>query len=116
MQFYGSFGYPLNFVFFSYNNPQSITISHILMSNMLPDISPALCIWTNVGNSVTKVVPEEQLYTDALNEMKSKDNSEQSNKIIMFGDGITCGISISGFNYLKSGETKFKYIFGASAH
>ena len=83
---------------------------------MLPDISPALCIWTNVGNSVTKVVHEEKLYTDALNEMKSKDNSEQSNKIIMFGDDITCGISISGFNCLKSGETKFKYIFGASAH
>ena len=62
-----------------------------------------------------RIVHGERLYTDALNEMKSKHDGKQSNKI-MFGDSISCGIKVSEFNYLKYGEMKLKCILGASAH
>ena len=63
-----------------------------------------------------RVVPEERLYKDALNETKSKDNRKKSNKII-FGDSIPHGIKVNEFNYyLESGEAKFKCIPGASTH
>ena len=63
-----------------------------------------------------RVTPGERLYKDALNETKSKENRKQSNKIIIFGGSIPRGIKVNQFNYyLKSGETKFKCIPGASA-
>ena len=64
-----------------------------------------------------RVVPGERLYKDALNETKSKDNSKQSNKIIIFHNSITPGKGVSEFNYYsKIGEVKFKCILGASTH
>ena len=64
-----------------------------------------------------RLVPGERLYKDALNETKSKDNSKQSNKIIILDDSIPRGKGVSKFNYYsKSGEMKFKCILGASAH
>ena len=62
-----------------------------------------------------RIVHGERVYADALNEMKSKHDRKQFNKI-MFGDSISCGIKVSEFNYLKYGETKLKCILGASAH
>ena len=63
-----------------------------------------------------RVVPGTRMYKDSLNEIKSKDNSKQSNKVI-FGDSIPRTTRISEFNYyLKSSEEKFKCIPGASAH
>ena len=64
-----------------------------------------------------KALPGERLYEDAPNETESKDNSKQSNKLIIFVDSIPPEIKVSGINYyLKFSEAKFKCIPGASAH
>ena len=52
-----------------------------------------------------KALPGERLYEDAPNETESKDNSKQSNKLIIFVDSIPPEIKVSGINYyLKFSE------------
>ena len=51
-------------------------------------------------------MPVERLYKDALNEMKSKDNRKQSNKIIILGDIIPRGIKVNELNYFLKAHSQ----------
>ena len=62
-------------------------------------------------------MPGERPYENAPDETESKENSNQSNKLIIFVDNIPPEIKVGGINYyLKFSDVKFKSIPGASAH
>ena len=64
-----------------------------------------------------KALPGERPYENAPDETESKDNSNQSNKLIIFVDNIPPEIKVGGINYyVKFSDVKFKSILGASAH